>query len=92
VGTSARLETALRLGAPIPADWVSVVIVKRGDRTSWHLVDSEAISAAELDPAASPFVLRDRDQELRVLNDRLLMMSDMASWLHRSPQIRHEGL
>ncbi len=79
VGTSARLEAALKLAEPIPADWVSMVVVKGGGRTSWHLVDSEAIAAAGLDPAASPFVLRDRDRDLRVLNDRLLILKVLPS-------------
>ena len=70
--TSARLDTALKFGEPIPADWVSLVIVESGARMSWHLVDSEAISAAGLDPASSPYVLCNRDHPLRMLNDRLL--------------------
>lgn len=77
--TSARLQAALRSGEPIPADWVSMVIVKSGIRTSWHLVDSEAISAAGLDPASSPFVLGDRDHELRMSNDRLLILKLLSS-------------
>ena len=77
--TSARLEAALRGGESIPADWVSLVVVKSGTRASWHLVDSEAVSSAALDPASSPFVLRDRDRELKMLNDRLLIMKVIPS-------------
>ena len=72
--TSPRLEAELRLKEPIPANWVSLVVVKSGTRTSWYLVDSEILGAAGLDPTLSPFFLEDRDRALRALNDRLLIM------------------
>lgn len=79
-GTSARLAEALRLGQPIPADWVSLVVVtSRLSRTQWYLIDSEAVSAAGLDPADGPFVLEDRDVEARQLHDRLLIVKLLPS-------------
>lgn len=71
--TSARLAEALWAGKSIPEDWVSLVIVQEADQSSFHIVDSQRIVEAGLDPAASPFLLRDRDIAQKQLNDRLLI-------------------
>ena len=71
--TSARLSEALWEGKSIPEDWVSLVIVQEADQSSFHIVDSQRIVEAGLDPAASPFLLRDRDIAQKQLNDRLLI-------------------
>jgi len=75
----ARLQAALKRGEPISAEWVSMVAVKSGIRTSWHLVDSEVVFAAGLDPASSPFVLHDRDRESQASNDRPLILKLLPS-------------
>lgn len=73
-GTSTRLASKLAVGEPIPADWVSLVVVKSPGGSNWYLVDSEVAAAAGLDPAQGPFVLQNRNRELRRLNDRLLIV------------------
>ena len=82
VSASARLRDALSNGVGIPESWVSLVVIKSVTRISVQLVDSALVLEAGLNPAASPFVLFDRDIAQKKLNDRLLIRTLIPSELN----------
>ena len=82
VSASARLRDALCNGVGIPESWVSLVVIHGVDRIIALHIDSALVLEAGLDPAASPFVLFDRDVAQKKLNDRLLIRKLIPSELN----------
>lgn len=71
--TSPRLDDAIAQGGSFDQDKICVLQIESDKGLSEYLVDEEFLSKFALVPANKVVRLRDREKDLRRLNDRLLI-------------------